>query len=73
MAMKIIPPEQIGTYLKQARNENILPIFYLELDTYPHVTDQMQGVMVATLPDEQPDPPQDSACKVIEFKRAMNI
>ena len=50
------------------------------LDTYTHVTDQMQkaaaqriqGVMDAALPGEQPDPPQDNACKVIEFKRAVN-
>lgn len=50
------------------------------LDTYTHVTDQMQkaaaqrmqGVMDAALPDEQPDLPQDNTCKVIEFKRAVN-
>lgn len=50
------------------------------LDTYTHVTDQMQkaaaqrmqGVMDAALPNEQPDPPQDNNCKVIEFKRAVN-
>ena len=50
------------------------------LDTYTHVTDQMQkaaaqrmqGVMDAALPNEQPDPPQDNSCKVIEFKKAVN-
>lgn len=50
------------------------------LDTYTHVTDQMQkaaaqrmqGVMDAALPDEQPDPPQDNSCKVIKFKKAVN-
>ncbi len=50
------------------------------LDTYTHVTDQMQkaaaqrmqGIMNAALPGEQPDPPQDNSCKVIEFKRAVN-
>ncbi len=31
--MNIIPPEQIGAYLEQAKNEGVLPIFYLELTT----------------------------------------
>ena len=29
--MKIIPPEQIGAYLQQAKEKGMLPMFYLEL------------------------------------------
>lgn len=29
--MKIIPPEKVGTYLKEAETAGVLPIFYLEL------------------------------------------
>lgn len=29
--MKIIPPEQVGTYLREAETYGVLPIFYLEL------------------------------------------
>lgn len=29
--MKIIPPEQIGRYLREAERYGVLPIFYLEL------------------------------------------
>lgn len=29
--MKIIPPEQIGAYLQQAKERGMLPMFYLEL------------------------------------------
>ena len=29
--MKIIPPEQVGAYLKEAENHGVLPMFYLEL------------------------------------------
>ena len=29
--MKIIPPEQIGAYLQQAKEKGVLPMFYLEL------------------------------------------
>ena len=50
------------------------------LDTYTHVTDQMQKaaaqrtqeVMVAALPNEQTDLLRDNACKVIEFRKAVN-
>lgn len=30
-AMKVIQPEQIGAYLQAAANQNVLPMFYLEL------------------------------------------
>jgi len=29
--MKVIPPEQVGAYLKEAENHGVLPMFYLEL------------------------------------------
>lgn len=36
------------------------------------ISQRMQGVMNAGLPDDQLNPPQNNACKVIEFKKSVN-